>query len=385
MKIINLTLLLFLSISLCSGQTKQKEINFKLLFDNTVEGLNTANLKCSREKMKIIASECNSNRFIEIGFFINANDIMYSKTKDIKYINNNFTIIDQLIKYTHFENGIPVWKAKIVNKKDTNYHVNGKEFMLYEGYLFRYISEFYYLIKKNKISTKGHLLSLNFIERTFNKWKKRSLTEYGDFSKFYQARTHIGAQWATVALYLSLLSSNNKDYIAIYNEFNNNLKKNLKLYSLKNANQYYLWNSTYDDVSRNKMAKKRLLDNIDRKGLIQDVTHGNHVVQYIIDSYELGKGDWEKNDLMYLSNTLKFLIWNSKNKSFSDNIDGTNSNSKGINDTGWKQTDGWMKLTKYDNQLKDLYLTFYKISSNKVKINKSYLAPQFYALMYSNN
>lgn len=50
---------------------------------------------------------------------------------------------------------------------------------------------------------------------------------------------------------------------------------------------------------------------------------------------------------------------------------------KGVKNTGWKQSDGWMKLINYNSSLKNIYNLYYKI--NKNKINKSSIGLQYIA------
>ncbi|MDG2433288.1 hypothetical protein [Flavobacterium sp.] len=367
------------------AQSANHGIDFKALFDNTVSGINQANTNTSIKSMILAAEESNSNRFIEIGYFINANNIMFLKSNDERYLNNNFEITDALVKNTVFKNGFPRWFAKIKSKTDTNIQMNNKEFMLYEGYLFRYLAEFLFIVKKHNISNKGHLLTADFINLNFIKWKEESFSIYNDNSFFINSRIHIGALWATTALYLSELTLKNDYYISFYNEFNDLLKTNIKVQKGSITKpSCYVWHSTYDNLTKSKIALERKISKKDRSPIIQDVTHGNHVIQFIIASYKLKRGNWSKKNLLLFTNTLKFNIWNGADHSFTDNVDGSSFDVKSkLRGSGWKQTDGWMKLMEYDHDLYSIYLSFYKIASNKVKINKSYLNLQFYALMYN--
>ena len=374
-------------VNLSFAQSTSKGIDFKALFDKTLSGINQANINTSSQSMILAAQESNSNRFIEIGYFINANNIMFLKSNDERYLFNNFEITDALVKNTVFKNGFPTWFAKIKSKTDTNIQMNNKEFMLYEGYLFRYLAEFLYIVEKHNISNKGHLLTVDFINLNFMKWREKSFSLYNDNSFFINSRIHIGALWATTALYLSELTLKNDYYISFYNEFNNLLKINIKLQKSNGIKpSCYVWHSTYDNLTKSKIALERKISKKDRSPVIQDVTHGNHIIQFVIASYKMKKGNWSRKDLLLFTNTLKFNIWNSANYSFTDNVDGTSFDVKSkLRGSGWKQTDGWMKLMEYDPHLYSIYLSFYKIASNKVKINKSYLNLQFYALMYNSN
>ncbi|MNR38886.1 hypothetical protein D3C85_1570330 [compost metagenome] len=78
------------------------------------------------------------------------------------------------------------------------------------------------------------------------------------------------------------------------------------------------------------------------------------------------------------SNTIVEIVW--KNNKFSDNVDGTKSFSKELINTGWKQSDGWMKLIPYNSKLELIYSNYYK--NNASKVNTSTYALQFIANLY---
>src|SRR5690606_6428221 len=176
------------------------------------------------------------------------------------------------------------------------------------------------------------------------------------------------ANWDVVSLYLSKYY-HNKDYVSFYSEFDEQLKKALDVV-VKQGYDCYVWNSTYPMLFTSKLKRIKSYD-----ALVQDVTHGNHVINYVITSHELGVGVWTKDDLRKFANTIKYIVWNPKSESFSDNVDGTNIYGTSLSKTGWRQSDGWMKLIKYDSKLKSIYLNFYK--GNKSLVDSSSLGLQF--------
>ncbi|MFD1166481.1 hypothetical protein ACFQ2C_12780 [Sphingobacterium daejeonense] len=361
MKKIFLTISIILSIVYCNA-------NFKLKFDREIA-------KVSNQRLKE-AKEGNPYYFMILGYYINANNIMYTKTKEVKYLQNNAPIINAIIRA-----GKPVgnnlkgnvWKGEYRDKRKFA-SVENKEVPLYEGYVFRYIAEFYYIIKSKNINLTNNNLTLAFLEDNFDKWSLRSKNNYSDFSMLHRERLHMGAQWSTTALFLYKITGKNS-YKTLFTEFNNQLKSNLYLQQT-NKGKYYVWNATYN----NKFTKS-LKRSLNRSNIIQDVSHGNHVVQYILDAYKLNEGGWTSNDIKYLSNTLKYSIWNPKTSNFADNVDGSGSRSKEFKGTGWKQADGWMKLIEFDPNLKLIYNLYYSKNQSKID-NYGPVKLQFYALMF---
>ena len=61
----------------------------------------------------------------------------------------------------------------------------------------------------------------------------------------------------------------------------------------------------------------------------------------------MGNANWADFNFNYLCNTLKFKIL--KGNSIADNVDGTTDPS--VQNTGWKISDGWMKLIYFDASL----------------------------------
>jgi hypothetical protein len=70
-------------------------------------------------------------------------------------------------------------------------------------------------------------------------------------------------------------------------------------------------------------------------------------------------------------------MWDKSKLSFSAYIDGSPGDSEASQNSGWKQSDGWMKLLFYDQSLYPVYSAFYE--SKKAFIDKTYANIQFYA------
>lgn len=366
--------LLYFTPYLGRSQHNYEQNIFKKKFDSIFE--KNEKTQNSFKNILMKAELGNSIRFMDICYSIDALNSIYKATDSGKYLKANEKIINEVFTSgTLNKNNELIWIAKSNHYRFKE--INNKEVILNEGYIFRYISEYLY---NNKLRDSREL---KILENIFLKWYSRSIKNYGDDSKLQGVRTHIGSHWATTAMYLYLLSDNLKNkmiYKSVYKRYNLALRNNLKVGKHK-TEKYYYWNSTWD-TPYTFLQNQRRKKNKDKKE-IQDVTHGNHIVQYILNSYELGLNSWSLKDINLLSNTLRYVIWNSKNFSFSDNINGTLSKHSSIKNTGWKQSDGWMKLMKYDSSLVNIYYTWYK--ENKNKIDNSYLNLQFYSnfLLYT--
>lgn len=322
----------------------------------------------------------NSYDFLLISYVISGNNRMYEATKDLSYLKKNNTLIHNIQKSAKGTKSVGnIWIAKI-KPNESNFAMNNKEFRLFESYLFRYIAEYYYLlsqIDKPLLSKNGLNPSPTFAENNFLKWYRQSTKSYGDDSMLQEIRTHMGALWATTALYLFKVSgneTNKKIYRNVFTRFNQALKKNMNLVDVGGGEKCYIWNSTWNEPFTKSLLKRSASYNNFEP---QDVTHGNHVVQFIVVSNRLGLNNWIKTDLKYLANTVKYKIWNKSSQSFCDNVDGSTSTDKALVNTGWKQSDGWMELISIDPSLYNIYYGYYKKNSNF--IDKTILSLQFYA------
>lgn len=363
-----LLFLIFVS-GIVVGQEYNKEY-FKRKYDTIISG----NSEPSLNRMIEYTNSNNSYHFMALGYFFNANNLMYKETKDTKYLNYNLEVLNSLIfdKNSKGNYVLNKWPIKVA-QKHMSASYNDQESLVYEGYFFRYLAEFYDIIISQDLFGDRQQEIKQALEYAFNKWSEPSMKNFGDYSSVQHLRLHIGSHWATVAMYLNK-HTKKKEYLAFYTAFNSQVKKALKRQS-KSGNICYVWNSTYPERFNLALRRRSSYDPV-----LQDVSHGNHVVQFILDSYNLGYGRWGKNDIQYLSNTVKYLLWQPKTKSFADMVDGTRSIDKTFVGEGWKQSDGWMKLVFFDNSLKDIYQAFYK--ENEERITSKFQSLQTLAVLY---
>jgi len=369
-----IALLVFVFISPYQNTSAQNKEDFLNKYEAVVNANNKQN---SYDRVLRNSKNGNSWYFMFICEVIDANNTMYKATAKVKYLRHNIDYILGILNTARTEGTLSMaWKSKSQN--EYNKEVDDKEVLLYEGYIFRYIAETYYLVSKlNPADRSGLQLPVYELDNAFMKWYNRSLEKFGDASDVYRNRTHIAALWANTALFLSKISYN-EDYVKIYKDFyrgfDKALRDNLKKRTI-NQHACYIWNSTFD-----KPFTKQLKNAGKYKARIQDVSHGNRVIQYVISSHELGIGEWTKEDLQLFANTLKYSIYKSGASKLPDNIDGTNISAEQFDNTGWKQADGWIKLMRYDKDIYPLMLDNYKAHQKTIDANSSNL--QFYANFY---
>ncbi|SEA69339.1 hypothetical protein SAMN05421540_11029 [Psychroflexus halocasei] len=344
----------------CFGQNKD------ILDENTAY---------SYEVLSKMSLENNAYNFIAMGYLLNANNIMYLKTKDTTYLSKNLKLVENVLKsYVPNQKNSKNWTIQ-VSKNNGNFKHNGSESIVFEGYFFRYVGQFLYIIHNNNLFKSKQPSIFNGLKYSFDKWNKISVKRHGDQSNLFHQRFHISATWAEVALYLDCMGAQKPYYYSFYSTFDEQLAGAL-IEKKFNDHPYYIWNSTYRNRFTNALKKRKSNPNI-----IQDVTHGNHVVEYVLTAVKLGSETWSKEDLKKFSNTILYSMYNNMEHRFSDNVDGSFSKNESFQNTGWKVSDGWIKLIPYDEELAVLFKNFYK--KNQLKIKNSSLSLQFQANLYN--
>ncbi len=331
----------------------------------------------------------NVYNFMNLRAFLGANNSIISVNLSKDVINYQKQIVDNLIQSARISKTIPnnkspfkdSYKGWISNVKDRSFH---EESSLYESYSFFYVVEFLYLLKKNKwvnLSEENALWwneTLYFVEsEIWSKWyirPNKNRSEAKRYHVFLKMRTHMGSHWAGIAIYLKEICSSTSiknQCIKVINDYDLLLKRNFKR-NPKYA-EAYIWNSTYDNV------KGTDADAI-RPSIIQDVSHGNHVVSYIVAAYEMGSEQWEIHDIQLLCNTVKHVIYNERTNTFSDLVDG--SRDKLRPGRGNFVADGWVKLANYDNEVKEIFKKFESDGRMLVKYKQEL---QFKASLHRHN
>lgn len=314
--------------------------------------------------LSVINGGASSYRLMEFSRGIGALLAMFEATDSIMYMEEILDLSENLLSKArpgkliennpaHYKDDYLGW-ANINRTDHPNLGRHLEEYPLYESYLFRYLAKAVYLIKNSKTAQKNSSLLarsqkiLDFIETNgWEKWKVRGDKVSPNCYKFlFRGRTHMASHWAMVALYLRELTtsgSKKEEYTKFLNLYNQQLRLNFRV-TPENA---YVWNMTWDTnwpTGTNCNAP-------DKEPIIQDASHGNHVVTYIIESFEMGSGFWAERDIQRLCNTAKFLLFDSSNQRFYGDL-----NQKFISNmsNGIRLSDGFVKLSRYDEKLFDI-------------------------------
>jgi hypothetical protein len=360
--IIGVCLCSFLACSSVSSPENELNKNNKEIAEqgNLFKNGRPKKLVSGNKKNKIIrlSKSKDSHNFMKLRRSLGTLNAFISVSHDSYSIKQEKTLIDNVIHSAEVSKDIP---NNHYSRKDhykgwvsrANNATKNLEEVEYEGYLFSYVAQFLYLLKENgwirKSQKNRHWWkkTLAFVEKNeWKKWYSRSKRIYHKpYREFLRVRTHMGARWATFAIYINAITNNpniKKHTKTLIKQYNRLLKRNLKT-----KGNRYVWHSTYDNVSGTDAGRSS-------KNNVQDLSHGNHVVTYIVAAYELGNPDWNLNEIHKLCNTLKY-VYNHRSNSFADNVDGSSGNGRGN-----FVEDGWVKLARYSDKVKAIFKRFKK-------------------------
>jgi len=288
----------------------------------------------------------------ELAAAVDAYCAMYRATGDIQYLDKDLTLINNVIatavktpESSQYYPKDSYW-TWVVNPDDPK--SDKQECPLSESYLWRYVTQLLRVMKENVWGTNmGQMLNgksyqkhydkiLNFSRVSiFQKWQSR-----GDLNTIYRSRTHMSAHWAFIAMNLHYCAPENTDYLKYMNTIDHGVipTYNSSLRSqMRNEGDNFVWNSTWDylikdgenrgkyDFTKNFNGRQnpdRYLctnenDPPDEIVSVQDVSHGNGVISYIVESYGLNSNwinegvdvNWTKDDIDRFVNTLNNRIW----------------------------------------------------------------------------
>ena len=352
---------LFIAILIISSNAKAQK-NWKNLFDQEYESLCTST-ETTREYYLNISKSGDSFDFMTISNILDALQCVYLSTGEESYRNDLIKIINNILSTAQVSKNIPENKYEYkddylswTSKNRLNSYNN--EALLYEGYIFRFITQFIYNLHEEgwvNLSAENQSWydqTLQFIEK--NVWEKW-ITRSNEINKkpytiFLRTRTHTSSHWAYMGLFLEEITADpviRQQCIELYNMYDLLLKRNLK--SNPTVPQAYVWNCSWDDVSGTQA-------NVVNDVVLQDVSHGNHVLSYLTAAKKMGSSNWSDSEMDSLCNTLKLVVYNKETISFADMVDGSASISR----PGWgnNQAEGWIKLSWFDDTVRNIYIDF---------------------------
>lgn len=281
----------------------------------------------------------------KLAYGLDAYNAMYEATGKIEYLNRSLKIIQNVIHASIVSRELPRSQFKDSYRGWANHSHeengdDGKEYPLFESFLWRYVSSFLRIVYESPdlmaqpMYKEAYKNILEFTEiNIYQKWKSRGLNH------IYRANTHMFSHWARICLNLWIITKND-EYKVVADDFTRLLTN--QLHTNLHASDSYWWDARWIEGKRTIL--QRLFSDRSRyramKG--QDVPHGNAVVAFMIEGYELGLY-FNSRDIRRLINTFMNVVWKD-NDVIAEFLDGS-GNSYG------KISDGFMKLGRYDGDL----------------------------------
>lgn len=310
---------------------------------------------------------------------------MYEVTDSIKYLDQAYNFSRRIINSAEVSSQIAGNLSPFKDRYKTWINLNPKheqtklgsphmkEYPLYESYFLRYLAKLLYLTSnetrwiRRRYSNDYRMMLQFLITDGWEKWYERGKSYNECFPFLFRSRAHMTSHWAIVAMYLNELVSEparQQQYEKFLELYNTQLRDNLRITS----NDAYIWNQTWDSpwpigTNCNKPSKP----------IIQDGSHGNHVIAYVVEAYEAEKG-WSSEDIKRFVNTVKTLLYNSNNQSFYADLNQSEDKSYA---GGLRFGDGFLKLARYDEEL---YHIFEEVrEKQKSQYHYRYNEPQYVA------
>jgi hypothetical protein len=355
------SIVLFAAIFILSTNVLAQK-NWKNMFDQEYASVCTST-ETIRENYLNKSTSGDSYDFMSISNILDALQCMYLSTGEEFYRNDLIKIIDNILSTAQVSKNITGNKYEYkdnyltwISKNRLNSYNN--EAPLFEGYIFRFITQFIYNLHEEgwtNLSNENqnwYNRTLQFIEKNiWEKWANRSnKINNKPYTIFLRTRTHTSSHWAFIGFFLKEITTDpliKTQCIELYNMYDLLLKRNLKPNPA--FPQAYIWNCSWDDVSGTQA-------NVVTDVVLQDVSHGNHVLSYVTVSKKMGNSNWSDDEMDSLCNTLKLVVYNKETISFADMVDGSPSTSR----PGWgnNQSEGWIKLSWFDKEVWNIYIAF---------------------------
>lgn len=244
----------------------------------------------------------------------------------------------------------------------------------------RYVLKFCRIIYSNTSLTQYRSQADQYVEFVnYNIWHKWMLYKPSDFTNtenrrqnFFQATIHITSNWAFIASDLLYIFSNYSptipspwylsEYGYVRSKFNSILFNSAEINAANNTYDFNIIQLEY--LNDNTTIKTRAsYDNVDCRYEIDDVSHGNFVVSYILEDMELFSNFTVYPQITYLCNTFKLNIWkhcagNTSLDLMATMVDGNTATDNlchgdltlSGNDVG----EGWAKLGRYSCDLQHI-------------------------------
>jgi chitodextrinase len=283
-----------------------------------------------------------SSEMYNLAYGIDGNAAMFRATGNTQYLDRVLTYIQNVIKnakpsYTfttsQYKDSYLTW----VNHSDPDLGNDGKEYPLFESFMWRYVTEVLYAMHEdpavhgNSYYKPQYDSILAFTEKNiWEKWYTRGT------SNLYRSRTHMVSHWAMIGMHLYLLTNDstkkvqykavvdNINYLGMSQWSGASLRKQLMTHPL--VSTAYFWSDVWNSYSQPG----------------QDVAHGNAVGNYVAEAATLGMY-WTRTDMQKFVSLVTNVLMRSST-SFPYYVDGSGSGD------GWF-CDGFVKLGRFDANL----------------------------------
>lgn len=278
-----------------------------------------------------LSQSVDSRKFYDLAYYIDADVAIYKATGKTKYIDCAIEYINNMIDSAKKSADLPKSQYKddyygwsnLSASKSNNL---GKEVPLYESYIWRYVTDLLYVMKKDHLDQNADFMDeyqkiLDFTKiNIYEKWHTRGK------KNLYRSRTHMMSHWVKISMNLFLLTDNDK-YKEIIDDFLVKFRGNKEFSASRKGSVSLKWKSAWKKESQKKY---------------QDVSHGNAVIDVMISLYEHNLGV-NKEEIDNFVELFDKTVWKSKN-SYATYVDGSGKGS------GWF-TDGWIKLGRFNEDL----------------------------------
>lgn len=307
-----------------------------------------------------------------LAYGIDGNTAMYEATGNTEYLDRALLYINNVVKDAKVSSSFPDsqykdnymgWICRTSGEEE------GQEVPLYESYMWRYVTETLRVIRQtpglyddSKYKDQYDSL-LAFTEvNIFEKWYSRG-TE-----NIYRSRTHMASHWAYIATDLGIIGTYEPN-MPLYTEVRDKINQDLRGQIIPNPvdASAYFWNSVWGSY--------------DRPG--QDVSHGNNVISYMVESHDKDpEVYWNDDDITGLINLLMKVLWNQSydTTNFADYFDGTYEQDPDnkVGGTGCFQYDGFIKLGRYEEKVQGIYENYYQCEECGGPRNHAQYKTQFF-------
>ncbi len=277
-----------------------------------------------------------------LAYVIDANEAMFRATEDTQYLDRALLYIDNVMTTAQPSSAIPTSQFQDeymawANHSHSSLGDDGREYALFESYLWRYITSVLRTMKErpaiyNDPAYREQYDTILAFAQThiWEKWYSRGTPN------LYRGRAHMATHWARIAMNLYLLNDDatqNLQYKTVLDNIDHAGMSSWSGASLRGQMQPH---PTQPDAIYWSDRWTRTT------APFQDVSHGNNVLSYIVQAHDINY-QWTDTDIDKLTILLDKVIW-PEPLEYAYYVDGSEEGN------GWF-TDGFLKLGRYDVHL----------------------------------